>query len=247
MDASEDSYAWSLRSQLSSLLLVFCICPAGSLHLSLPAFCILSGSSSWGSGLSYVLCTWSAELMRKWWSRQGAPRCTIYVHYTMYNVRYKINIIQRMVYLQWWYNYGWTLQKLFAYDMEELPQLNPKEFDLFGKLCISWRGVGKDVMSRQNYDDDGCFDESILWSRRLRWHKSMHMGTPRHCTDEKTSSKCPTTITICPVQCAYVLMQSGDETSWRGTRGTQLLARVARSCLWFDLVLLWMLRESILK
>ena len=126
MDVSEDSYAWSLRSQLSSLLLVFCICPAGSLHLSLPAFCILSGSSSWGSGLSYVLCTWSAELMRKWWSRQGAPRCAIYVHYTMYNGRYKINIIQRMVYLQWWYNYGWTLQKLFAYDMEELPQLDLK-------------------------------------------------------------------------------------------------------------------------
>ena len=90
-----------------------------------------------------------------------------------------------------------------------------KEFDLFGKLCISWRDVGKDVMSRLNYDDDGCFDESISWSRRLRWHKSMHMGTPRH-------SKCPTTITMCPtaVQCAYVLMQNGDETSWRGTRGT---------------------------
>ena len=90
-----------------------------------------------------------------------------------------------------------------------------KEFDLFGKLCISWRDVGKDVMSRLNYDDDGCFDESISWSKRLRWHKSMHMGTPRH-------SKCPTTITMCPtaVQCAYVLMQNGDETSWRGTRGT---------------------------
>ena len=79
-----------------------------------------------------------------------------------------------------------------------------KEFDLFGKLCISWRDVGKDVMSRLNYDDDGCFDESISWSRRLRWHKSMHMGTPRHCTDEKTSSKCPTTISMCAVQCAYV-------------------------------------------
>ena len=28
-------------------------------------FCILSSSPSWG--LSYVRCTWSAKLMRKWW------------------------------------------------------------------------------------------------------------------------------------------------------------------------------------
>ena len=69
--------------------------------------------------------------------------CTIYI--ILYNVRYKINTIQRIVYLQW-YNYGWTLQKLFAYDMEELPQLDPKT--IFGKLCISWRDVGKYVMSR---------------------------------------------------------------------------------------------------
>ena len=39
-----------------------------------------------------------------------------------------------------------TVQKLFANDMEELPQLDPKT--IFGKLCISWRDVGKYVMSR---------------------------------------------------------------------------------------------------
>lgn len=80
MDASGDSYAGARLSQLSSLLLAFCICPAGILHLSCWYFVFCPAPRLEASGLSYVPCTWSAKLMRKWWPEMAHLDKPLHLH-----------------------------------------------------------------------------------------------------------------------------------------------------------------------